>query len=321
MLHDQEVDPVRVPDEVAAGANVRMVQAGDVLGFAAPPRSNEVKLLTEAQNLTWPQAACNSRLLWIPWALALLSLSAFFVLALVGWPGAFSGAGRGFCEAFREGAIRQPANTWSNLGFVVAGLWVARRVSIDVAGKIRRPNLVGRSTTLSTLYAAVVVFMGPGSMAMHGSGTAWGGTTDVLAMLLYIAFLVAYAFVRMAGGGVRTCVWLYVALAGGLGISLITGALPFSGSTLYTWLVPVFAGLELWLHFRRSVVIRDLRWLGLAGGVFLFGLAIWRLSHTGGALCAPDSLVQGHAIWHLLCAVSTVAIYLYYRSEHDPRLV
>ena len=257
---------------------------------------------------------------WAPWVLAFVSLSVFCVLALVGWPGTFAAAGGGFCEAFREGPIKQPANTWSNLGFVVAGLWVVRRAGIDRKSTVRSSNLVGRSVSLSTLYAALVVFLGPGSMAMHGSGTAWGATTDVLSMLLYIAFPVVYALARLVGGGARTCVWLYVALAGWLGVSLLAGTLPFSGSTLYTWLVPAFAGLEVCLYLRNSPVTREVRWLGLAGGVFLVALVIWRFSHTGGVFCFPESVVQGHAVWHLLCAVSTAAIYIYYQSERDPRL-
>ena len=104
----------------------------------------------------------------------------------------------------------------------------------------------------------------------------------------------------------------------GLGVPLLTGTLPFAGSTLYAWLIPVFAGLELWVGFRKPAGSRDLRWLGLAAGVFLIGLVIWRLSHTGAPLCYPASLVQGHAIWHLLCAVSTAAIFVHYQSERDP---
>jgi hypothetical protein len=251
---------------------------------------------------------------------ALLSLSLFGLLALMGWPGSFTGAGSDFCEAFREGAIKQPANTWSNLGFVAAGLWVTRRLGSDLADPTLQRNLIGQSRGLSILYAALVVFLGPGSMAMHGSGTAWGGRTDVLSMLLFIAFPVAYGAVRVFGGRAGACAWLYAALALGLGIPVVTGSLPFAGSDLYVVLIPLFAGLELWLHFRGTGGTRDLRWLGAAGVSFLTALVIWRLSHTGAPLCDPDSLVQGHAIWHLLCAVSTVAIFLYYRSEHDPRL-
>ena len=261
-----------------------------------------------------------SRLLWIPGGAALLSLSVLSVFAVVGWPGAFAAAGAGFCEAFREGAIKQPANMWSNLGFVVAGLWVTRRVGADLADPVPSRNVIGRCAGLSILYATLVVFLGPGSMAMHGSGTAWGGTTDVLSMLLYVAFPVAYAAVRVVGGGVRVFAWLYAVLVAGLGVPLLTGTLPFAGSTLYAWIIPVFAGLELWAGFRKPAGSRDLRWLGLAAGVFLIGLVIWRLSHTGAPLCYPASLVQGHAIWHLLCAVSTAAIFVHYQSECDPRV-
>ena len=107
--------------------------------------------MAEAQNLKFTGAARTRRLLWVPWALALFSLSVISVLAVFGWPGTFSAAGAGFCETFREGAIKQPANTWSNLGFVAAGLWVVRRVRIDLAGRIQPLNLMGRSTALSTL--------------------------------------------------------------------------------------------------------------------------------------------------------------------------
>ncbi|MEE2790467.1 MAG: hypothetical protein VX453_02420 [Acidobacteriota bacterium] len=233
---------------------------------------------------------------WVPWTVAFVSLSVFSVLAIVDWPGTFAAAGRGFCEAFREGSIKQPANTWSNLGFVAAGLWVARRASINRKSAFRSSNLIGRSEFLSILYATLVVFLGPGSMAMHGSGTAWGATADVLSMLLYITFPVVYALTRLIRGGVRICVWLYVALAGWLGFSLLTGTLPFSGSTLYAWLVPAFIGLELCLYFRTSSVTGDMKWLGFAGGVFLVALVTWRLSHTGGLLCFPESVVQGHAV-------------------------
>jgi hypothetical protein len=34
------------------------------------------------------------------------------------------------------------------------------------------------------------------------------------------------------------------------------------------------------------------------------GAACWWLGRTGGPLCDPDSLVQGHAAWHLLTAAA-----------------
>jgi hypothetical protein len=54
-----------------------------------------------------------------------------------------------------------------------------------------------------------------------------------------------------------------------------------------------------------------------AAACFVLAIVIWRLSHTGAPLCEPTSLVQGHAIWHLLCAGATVFIFLAYTNEKN----
>ena len=56
---------------------------------------------------------------------AVVSLGLVVAAARWGWMGEDVGRGASFCEAPRAGWIRQPANTWSNLAFVVAGLAVA----------------------------------------------------------------------------------------------------------------------------------------------------------------------------------------------------
>ena len=44
--------------------------------------------------------------------------------AKAGWLGADVGRGAAFCEAGRDWLVRQPANTFSNAGFVTAGLLI-----------------------------------------------------------------------------------------------------------------------------------------------------------------------------------------------------
>ncbi len=39
---------------------------------------------------------------------------------------------------------------------------------------------------ISILYASVVIYLGPGSMLMHGTNTEWGGWADNLSMIMYI---------------------------------------------------------------------------------------------------------------------------------------
>jgi hypothetical protein len=41
-----------------------------------------------------------------------------------------------------------------------------------------------------------------------------------------------------------------------------------------------------------------------AGGTLALGALINGLSRTGGPLCRPKSLLQGHAAWHVLSAAS-----------------
>ena len=75
-----------------------------------------------------------------------------------GWLGPDVGRGDGFCEAARPGWIRQPANTWSNLGFVIAGLAIAW-----YAGERARLGVtLGAHPGLATAYAVLVVLLGPG---------------------------------------------------------------------------------------------------------------------------------------------------------------
>ena len=58
------------------------------------------------------------------------------------------------------------------------------------------------------------------------------------------------------------------------------------------------------------------RWILRFVTVFLTALFIWVLSRTGAVLCDPGSLIQGHAIWHILNGVGIYFLYRYWVSEH-----
>ncbi len=45
--------------------------------------------------------------------------------------------------------------------------------------------------------------------------------------------------------------------------------------------------------------------------------AVWTLSRSGAPLCDPHSWVQGHAVWHLLCAVAAYCLYRYWTTEPE----
>ena len=66
---------------------------------------------------------------------------------------------------------------------------------------------------------------------------------------------------------------------------------------------------------RRVAGPGDARWIGAAFASMAVAFTIWNLSKDGRPLCHPDSLLQGHAAWHLLCAVAAYCLYRYWVSE------
>ena len=113
---------------------------------------------------------------------AVVSLGLLALAVQYGWLGADVDRGADFCEA-ATGLVRQPVNTFSNLGFVVAGLAIApRRLAA------RRPS--ARRTPASSS------FLGPASMAMHATESSLGGHLDMACMYLSPASPPAYAALR-----------------------------------------------------------------------------------------------------------------------------
>lgn len=56
-------------------------------------------------------------------------------------------------------------------------------------------------------------------------------------------------------------------------------------------------------------------WFWIGFGSFVAAYAIWLTGVAGHPRCDPDSLIQAHAIWHLLGAVSTWSFFCFFRTE------
>lgn len=249
----------------------------------------------------------------IPAALCTIAL---FASGAGGWRGAPDSClvnGQCFCERDRGGLVRQPANTASNAAYVAVGVAIAVR-----AGRDRRktPRSLPRNPMTGTrfaplFYAGLVALLGPGSMALHASLTRWGSVLDLLSMNVVVSFLFLYAWQRWRGLTPARFVAAYLGInAVLLAIKLVHG----HGSGAFA--VLAIATIAIELAIRKTRPLRaDSRYLGWAIGLFASGFAIWLLSQNDGLLCDPDSLLQGHAVWHILGAATAGALYLYARSE------
>ncbi|NIM94240.1 MAG: hypothetical protein GTO18_11085 [Anaerolineales bacterium] len=258
----------------------------------------------------------------ILWGLGefVISMVVFFILGLAGWPGKDdscvqnrSGGAENacYCERFHPGMIKQPINTWSNLGFVFVGLLILAFLGNEVLGGSAPGNPMATATFYSVGFGAAVIFLGPGSMFFHASMKKWGGWIDNLSMYMFISFFLLYEVVRVLDAGVGLFIVLFLGVNIGLGI--LTWMVDDSGKWIFGVLVAITLTTEVvFLTTNAGGLEREwMPWLLLALISFGAAFIIWLLSNTGGVLCNPDSWLQGHAVWHLLAAVSTGFLYLY----------
>lgn len=229
-----------------------------------------------------------------------------------GWLGSDIGRGANFCEAPRDWIIRQPANTFSNAGFVAAGLLIAWHAGMR---QNLGSSLVSRRH-LATAMACLVVLLGPASAAMHATQSALGGHLDMLSMYLVASFAAGYAAMRWSRRGTQALVGAFV---GGIAFCELVGlwrypipVVMYAGNAAFALLLIIATALEVLIMRRKEARARVL--YGIAAlALILTAFAIWNATRTW--LCDPHSLIQGHAIWHILGAVSAYFLYRYYASE------
>jgi Ceramidase len=210
-----------------------------------------------------------------------------------------------FCELPRSGAlVLQPVNSWSSFGFVLVGYWI---LLAPRSGDIR----FGGWPAAWFGFTAIVI--GVGSFLLHATLTLWGQFYDVLGMYLLSGFLIAYAVQRWRNLPNWAAVALYLAVCAVLIASL--WIVPETRRWLFAIALVVAIALELiFARPHRPDIRIALFSYGLIANAVAFG--IWILDNTR-TVCAPNSWLQGHAIWHLLGAVAVYFNYLYYRSERS----
>lgn len=114
-----------------------------------------------------------------------------------------------WCERISGGLFREPLNTLSNLGFMVAGLYMFWVICND---KQDSTNPFKGITPISVLYASVVIYLGPGSMLMHGTNTEWGGWADNLSMIMFIILPWLYNIYSMSSWTSKQLLSIYISI-------------------------------------------------------------------------------------------------------------
>ena len=218
-----------------------------------------------------------------------------------GWPRATCLPDHCFCEAIAAGPVAQPANSWSSLAFVLAGLLIAHWPGLAGAGS---PNRMTRDPVYRQLFGYALVATGLGSFFYHASLTFAGQVADMTGMYFVITFALLYCMTALSSAAAVTTFVLGNA-------ALMAFQVNFPDLRRYVFAVLVIS--VLWLEHRRRSANRKWLWRGAAA--LTLGFVFWVLDITR-VICEPTSIVQGHAAWHSLGALAGWFLFRYYWSEN-----
>lgn len=207
-----------------------------------------------------------------------------------------------FCEAVGQNKLlRQPANTFSSFAFVFTGTFIL----LANQSEKRFPEIY------KIILGVAAVLIGVGSAFYHASLTFVGQFFDVLGMYLLVVFIFAYACERLFRFKRSTTLTIYFILNFILALLLVYA--PETRRYLFAFVLLGGLIIEIFARRKRQIAIETRCW---NYGFALFALAflIWAIDNKR-IICDPQSIIQGHAVWHLLGAIATLLLYLYYSSE------
>jgi hypothetical protein len=203
--------------------------------------------------------------------------------------------------------IREPQNTWSNLAFVLVGalIWVHDRrslarllgaalVALGIASGLYHASL------LPSWRGADVATMGWVSVALccHGYDSmrqrpASDGKAGLWIGVIGSVFAIMAAFFRndVRFAGMKPFDTSYTTIAGITGIFVLA-----------------LLGIVRAIRVRPHVRFPALR-LSILASVVAAAIICQLNDRVGRCFCAPESMVQAHAVWHVLMAVAVALAY------------
>lgn len=207
-----------------------------------------------------------------------------------------------WCESQLCSIVVEPANTWSNLAYISIGLWLWWR------GR-------ARADRLQVTFGRAEVIVGVFSFAFHMSWTGVLQVLDFAAMFVFVGLTLTLNLVRL--GWIpperRARVhWLGVLALTALVVALRFTAFPIQLVTPVLILATVVT--EIMIRLRRRA---RYGWF-FASLVTLVGAGVLSALDASRTLCDPDDhLLQGHAMWHVLSAISLAFAWRFYHQLGD----
>lgn len=182
-----------------------------------------------------------------------------------------------FCEATLDGPIAHPADTWTNIGPIVAGIFI----------------LLKAHGPLSRLLGAASLWTGLASGYFHASNTILGETLDLSGMFLFILAIAAMQQQRARPNRPGSSALIGLVVVGTVLLTVLS-----SISTAFA--SPMFAAIVVVVVIRGIYDQKLTRWAYAMVISFLVAWGFWWLDFLL-IVCNPNNhILTLHGLWHLL---------------------
>lgn len=222
-----------------------------------------------------------------------------------------------FCEAMGKGLIRQPINAYTNIGYILVGIFIALRL-------LKNRNLKKYSSLASKLSRKIFIIfpfallaVGLGSFMYHAGFTFLEQEFDEDSMYLIGSFLLLFSLSKLRKISANQFLISYIIL--NLALEILFYFVPVIRPLLFGILILGTILLEA-TAFKKKVKNGDLKYLFYGLALFLLAFIFWFFDYTK-IICYPNSYLQGHSIWHILSALAVLMMYLFMESVYKKEVI
>lgn len=226
-----------------------------------------------------------------------------------------------FCEFNNlKTSLVQRSNTWSNLGFLFVGTFIVLLSFKDFYRKSKsiRINLLIDNPIFSFIMGCSILYLFIGSFLYHASVRYFFQMIDQTGMYAIVFSFTAFHIFRIwpkyKFKSKKSTSKLVVISFFLVNFIFILFFKDVNINILFPIVFIIFTALTFIYNRKHKNIYSKIFINSLY--LLLFSFSSWILDREG-ILCDPNSLFQGHALWHILNSIVLLMIYLYYRSENS----
>eukprot|EP01095_Lingulamoeba_sp_RSL-Kostka_P011981 TRINITY_DN467_c3_g1_i1.p1 TRINITY_DN467_c3_g1~~TRINITY_DN467_c3_g1_i1.p1 ORF type:complete len:299 (+),score=34.16 TRINITY_DN467_c3_g1_i1:39-935(+) len=228
-----------------------------------------------------------------------------------------------WCERDREeNFVKEPMNSFSDFSYLAVGLFMTSSGLFDLMFMIRNENKIVSNGKISLFFGIANIFHACGTFTNHSCRCVFGWRWDVMGMYAIIIQVMIYAwyllvpYIKRRDSFSSFLVIYAILMVLCYYSTYITfiSALRVSEIILFIAIPLTFVGLFRYYKRVRGKGL-NIKLLVLSIVCLLIGWTCWNLDYHK-ILCYPDSIFQGHALWHIFTALTLLFIYVYFRTEN-----